>query len=562
MNKGIGVSSGYGIGTVMIIEEPKFEISASKSNDPNAELGRFVQALKAYGNEIRAQIEHSRENGFTEDAEILELHLQITHDHGMQAELIKRINEGLKAERALLEVRDLYVKRFLSSDVEFVRSKATDLRDVADRILNILLDVKKIDLSDVPEGTVLVAKDLSPSLTASIENQRIMGIVTQTGGATSHSALLAKSKGIPAVFGVKDIINKAKPGDKIIVDGSGIVILCPDEDELKKYEDLRDDYLYRKNLLNNFNNKPTLTKDGTPLMLTLNVTHEEDLDINVSHDGIGLLRTEYLFMQRDNMPSEEEQFEEYKRIAEHAQGKPVIVRTLDVGGDKDIPYLHLDKDENSFMGSRAIRYYLKNEDISHAQLRALLRASVYGNIKLLLPMVVEIDEIRRVKNLVKELMVELDLEGIAYNKNIQIGAMIETAAASIIADILAKEADFFSIGTNDLTSYTMAVDRGNSEVAYLYSPYQPAILRSVQHAVSCAQMAGIPVGMCGEDASNPYLIPVWLGIGLEGFSVSPSMILSTRARLSQFTLEEAKKITQAVLKMDNATEIEEYLKNR
>ena len=559
MHKGIGVSEGYAIGIVYTVEDSLSEIKERKSLDSNAELGRLAAKLQKYVNALKDQIQDAQTNGNKELEEILLTHLQIARDQGLQNEVISRVHSGLSGENALIEVRDLYIERLSASDVEFVRSKASDIRDACNRVLELLLDVKMPDISHVRENTVIVAKEVSPSLTASIKNGNIVGIVTEVGGLTSHSAIIAKSKDLPAVFSVKGIMDKAHNGDTIIVDGSGTVILNPTKEQLDKYIDLLEEYRYEKSKPNDFCCKPTVTKDGERITLCINSGTITMLAGLSDSDGVGLLRTEYIFMREQEMPDEEKQFREYKAIAEALEGKKAAIRTLDVGGDKHIPYFNIKKEENPYMGLRALRFFLKNEKVSRTQLRALLRASAYGNIFLTLPMVVEMEEIRKVKQLLKELMVELDLESIPYNKNIKTGVVIETAAGSLMADLIAKESDFISIGSNDLTAYTMAADRGNSEVAYLYSTFQPAVLRSIKHIIDCAVNANKPVGICGEAAADPLLIPVFLGFGMKFYSVAPSKLLSTRAEISRWTIAEAKEIAQKVMTMDNADDIKEYL---
>ena len=384
---------------------------------------------------------------------------------------------------------------FASMGDELMQQRATDMRDIKTRMQKVLMGVESVDIASLPAGTVIAAKDLTPSMTAGINTQNVVGIVTELGGRTSHSAILARALEIPAVVAVSDFLAQVKNGDEIVLDGlEGTVYVNPEAEVKADYESRREAFLKEKKELEQYIGKPTVTKDGVQVELVANIGKPEDVEKVLQYDGegVGLFRTEFLFMDRNSMPTEEEQFEAYKKVAVAMNGKPVIIRTLDIGGDKEIPYMGLEKDENPFLGYRAVRFCLdRKDDIYKPQLRALLRASAFGNIRIMVPLVTCIDELREVKAIIAELKKELDEAGIAYNKDIQVGIMVETAAASLIADIFAKEADFFSIGTNDLTQYTMSVDRGNDKVSYLYSPLNPAVLRSIQRIISCGREAGI-----------------------------------------------------------------------
>ena len=446
---------------------------------------------------------------------------------------------------------------------ELLQQRATDFRDIKTRMIKILLGIEEVDISQVPANTVLVARDLTPSMTAGINPDNIAGILTEVGGRTSHSAILARAMEIPAVLSIEGICSIVKNGDVVAIDGtSGEAIVNPDEDTVKEYEQKLADYKKEKALLAEYAGKPSVTKDGTKVELVCNIGKPEDAKKAVECDGegIGLFRTEFLFMDRDSVPTEEEQFEAYKSVAETMKGKPVIIRTLDIGGDKAIPYLGLEEEENPFLGFRAIRYCLQRTDLYKTQLRALVRASAFGKIKIMVPLVTCVDELRSVKAMVADIMKELDGEGIAYNKNLEIGVMMETSAACMIADILAKEAAFFSIGTNDLTGYTMAVDRGNAKVAYLYSTYQPAVLRSIKRIIECGKKEGIMVGMCGEAAADSKLIPLLLAFGLDEFSVSATSVLKTRKTISNCTVEECKALADKVMQCNTEEEVLDILK--
>jgi phosphotransferase system enzyme I (PtsI) len=388
--------------------------------------------------------------------------------------------------------------------------------------------------------------------------------VTELGGKTSHSAILARALEIPAVVAVPGILDQIEDGDDIVLDGSaGIVIVKPDETEKSEYTSKRETFLREKKELEKYIGQPTITKDGVKVELVANIGNPDDVEKVLQYDGegVGLFRTEFLFMDRTSMPTEEEQFEAYKKVAVSLAGKPVIIRTLDIGGDKEIPYMGLAKDENPFLGYRAIRLCLdRKEDIYRPQLRALLRASAFGGIKIMIPMVTCIDEIREAKALIEEVKAELDMKGIDYNKDIQVGIMVETAAASLMADVFAKEVDFFSIGTNDLTQYTMSVDRGNEKISYLYSTFNPAVLRSIRHIITSAREAGIMVGMCGEAASDPMMIPLLLAFGLNEFSMSASAILRARKMITGYSSEELQSVADKAMSFVTAKEVEDYMR--
>jgi phosphotransferase system enzyme I (PtsI) len=375
---------------------------------------------------------------------------------------------------------------------------------------------------------------------------------------------LARALEIPAVVAVSDFLTQVKNGDSVILDGdTGIVYVNPDTEIGTEYSVKRDAFLAEKKELEQYIGKPTITKDGVTVELVANIGKPKDVEKVLQYDGegVGLFRTEFLFMDRNSMPTEDEQFEAYKKVAEALSGKPVIIRTLDIGGDKEIPYMGLEKDENPFLGYRAIRLCLdRKEDIYKPQLRALLRASAYGNIKIMIPLVTCIDEYREAKMVIDELKLELDRQGIAYNKDIQVGIMVETAAASLIADIFAKEVDFFSIGTNDLTQYTMSVDRGNDKISYLYSTFNPAVLRSIRRIITCAREAGIMVGMCGEAASDPMMIPLLLAFGLNEFSMSASAILYSRKLITSLSTEELQSVAEKAMSFATTKEVEDYMR--
>ncbi len=563
MNKGIAGSSGYGVGKVVIISDAKPEYENRTITDTDAEIKRYDDAVAAFTEKTHAMAEAMKESVGEHNAEILEGHILLLTDPGMEEITKGSIMSGTCAEAAFESTCDMFAGMFQMADDELTRQRATDIGDIKVRMLKILTGTPDMNISEVPAGTILVAEDLTPSMTAGIVKENVAGIITAVGGKTSHSAILARALEIPAVLSVDGIVDKVSDGMTAVVDGcDGICILDPSQEEIEKYQAKREKYLSDKALLEVYRGKDTVTADGVKVHLYGNIGNPEDAKQVAACDGegVGLFRTEFLFMGASELPSEEEQFQAYKAAAETMEGREVIIRTLDVGGDKDIPYLGLEKEDNPFLGFRAVRYCLQNKDSYRVQLRALLRASAFGDIKIMVPLVTCVDEIRSVKALVKELMAELDAENIAYNKDIQVGAMIETPAASLIADLLAKEADFFSIGTNDLTQYTMAVDRGNAKVAYLYSSYNPAVLRSMKNIIEAANAAGIMVGMCGEAAADPLLIPLLISFGLGEFSVSATSVLATRGTIAKWSKAEADELTAKALSLATETEVAELLK--
>ena len=563
MKKGIAGSAGYGVGKVVIISDAKPEYENRTITDTDAEIKRYDDAVAAFTEKTHAMAEAMKESVGEHNAEILEGHILLLTDPGMDEITKGAIMSGTCAEAAFESTCDMFAGMFQMADDELTRQRATDIGDIKVRMLKILTGTPDVNISEVPAGTILVAEDLTPSMTAGIVKENVAGIITAVGGKTSHSAILARALEIPAVLSVDGIVDKVSDGMTAVVDGcDGICILDPSQEEIEKYQAKREKYLSDKALLEVYRGKDTVTADGVKVHLYGNIGNPEDAKQVAACDGegVGLFRTEFLFMGASELPSEEEQYRAYKAAAETMEGREVIIRTLDVGGDKDIPYLGLEKEDNPFLGFRAVRYCLQNKDSYRVQLRALLRASAFGDIKIMVPLVTCVDEIRSVKALVKELMAELDAENIAYNKDIQVGAMIETPAASLIADLLAKEADFFSIGTNDLTQYTMAVDRGNAKVAYLYSSYNPAVLRSMKNIIEAANAAGIMVGMCGEAAADPLLIPLLISFGLGEFSVSATSVLATRGTIAKWSKAEADELAAKALSLATETEVAELLK--
>ncbi len=565
MYKGTSASAGIGIGKAAIVEDVQLVITKESIGDAEAEIARFKAALEQSIEDTGALAADLATRVGEKEAEILNGHLMLLSDPMLIGEIENSIkNDGVNSEFAIEQVCNTYADMFASMGDELMQQRATDMRDIKTRMQKVLMGVESVDIASLPAGTILVAKDLTPSMTAGINPANVTGIVTELGGRTSHSAILARALEIPAVVAVNDFLNNVKNGDEIVLDGSdGTVYVNPESAVKEEYEKKREAFLQEKKDLEQYIGKPTVTRDGVHVELVANIGKPEDVDKVLQYDGegVGLFRTEFLFMDRTAMPTEEEQFEVYKKVAVAMNGKPVIIRTLDIGGDKEIPYMGLEKDENPFLGYRAIRFCLdRKEDVYRPQLRALLRASAFGNIKIMVPLVTCIDELREAKALIEEIKKELDEAGIAYNKDIQVGIMVETAAASLIADIFAKEADFFSIGTNDLTQYTMSVDRGNDKVSYLYSPLNPAVLRSIKRIITCGREAGIMVGMCGEAASDPLMIPLLLAFGLNEFSMSASAILRSRKLITGYSTEELQAVADKAMSFATEKEVAQFMR--
>ncbi len=562
MIKGTAASDGIGIGKVLVIEEHSLEYTPRTITDTEAETERFNGAVKEFIENTEAQAEALRKSAGDKEAEIMTGHITMINDPYLRGEIEALIKGGQCAESALETMCDMFIQMFSAADDEMMKQRAADVRDIKTGVLSILLGIKEVKVSEAPAGTVLVARELTPSVTAGINKDNIVGIITETGGKTSHSAILARALEIPAVLSVPDAASLFKNDQCVIVDGSsGEVIADPDEEQTNVYTKKRSDFIAERKELEKFRGVSTKSASGEEYELVCNIGKPADAvkAMECDGEGVGLFRTEFLFMDRTAMPTEEEQFEAYKKAALIVKGKPLIIRTLDIGGDKDIPYMGLAKEENPFMGFRAIRYCLKNRDMFKVQIRAILRASAFGDVRIMFPLVTCVDEVRDGKALVEECKAELRAENAEFNEKIPVGIMVETAAAAVLADVLAKESDFFSIGTNDLTGYTMACDRGNSDVSYLYSALQPSVLRMIKRTIECGRAEGIPVGMCGEAAANPQMIPLLMSFGLTEFSVSAPSVLKVRKCISKWTKQEADEVCAKVMSLATEKEADEYL---
>ena len=563
MMKGLGVSDGYGIGRVMLILDQKLDYTPREIADVDAEITRFHDAIDQFTKNTLEQAEAVRKSTGDKEAEILEGHIAIIADPFMKGEIENLIKAHQCAEAAVEQICQMFIDMFTATGDDLTMQRAADVKDIRDSLLAILLGVQEVKISDAPEGTVLVVRELTPSMTAGIKKENIVGIIAETGSQTSHSAILARAMEIPAVLSVPNALSQLSSGEQIIVDGfNGDVVTAPAQDTLDEYVAKRDTFLREKRELELYRGKPTVSASGETYELCCNIGTPKDAAKAMEKDGegVGLFRTEFLFMDRTALPTEDEQFEAYKTAAVVLKGKPLIIRTLDIGGDKEIPYLGLEKEENPFMGFRAIRYCLKHRDMFKSQIKAILRASAFGDVRIMFPLITAVEELREGKTLVEEAKSDLRASGIEFNEDIPVGVMTETSASGVIADLLAKEADFFSIGTNDLPGYTMACDRGNSDVGYLYSPFQPSVLRLIKSIIENGVRAGIPVGMCGEAAANPMMVPLLISFGLTEFSVSAVSVLKVRKCIANWTKDEADKVAEKVMSMATEKEITDYLK--
>lgn len=562
MLKGVNASDGIGIGVARVAVEPDLSFTPTAPKDLEAEKLRFSAARDKFIARTNEQIKRMKADGLENEAGIMGAHIEFAEDDGILESVNDSIDDGMCAEQAVTEAYNMYYNMFINMEDELFQARAADVADVKTGLLANLLGKELVDLSNLPEHSVVVVRELTPSMTADIDKNNIAGIITETGGRTSHSAIIARAMEIPAVLSVENCTTAINNGDLLIVDGTqGEVFLDPSNEELDSYRFKAELLAADKKRLEVYRGKPTNTADGMSKLLVANIGNPDDATAAIEHDaeGVGLFRSEFLFMDASELPTEDEQFSAYQKVALRMKDKPVIIRTLDVGGDKEIPYLNLVKEENPFMGFRAVRYCLANPEQYKVQLRALLRASAFGDIKIMVPLVTDLVELRKVKKLVEECKKELDERGVAYDPNIEVGTMIETPSASLIADLLAAECDFFSIGTNDLIGYTMCADRGNDRIGYLYEVYQPSVLRSLKRIIEEGNKAGILVGMCGEAAADPLIIPVLISFGLGEFSVSSPSILRTRYIISQWTKEEADALTEKVMKLETAAEVKAAL---
>ena len=556
---GIGASDGIAISKAYLLIEPDLSYSNDKISDVSAEVEKFQNAINQSKVELM-QIRNNAEVALGADkAAIFDAHLLVLED----PELISPIEDNIKnnqanAASALMEVAQNFITIFESMDNEYMKERAADIRDVSKRVLSHILGVKLPNPSMIDESVVIIAEDLTPSDTAQLNKEFVQGFVTNIGGRTSHSAIMSRSLEIPAVVGTKDVTEQVSEGDIVIVDGStGEVIINPEASVIESYKEKQSAFIAEKEALKQLVNDPSVSKDGVHVELAANIGTPDDL-VGVKNngaEGIGLYRTEFLYMGRDQMPSEDEQFEAYKTVLSAMEGKRVVVRTLDIGGDKELPYLNLPKEMNPFLGYRAIRLCLDQQDIFRTQLRALLRASEFGKLSIMFPMIATINEFRSAKAILEEEKSKLSESGVKVSNDIELGIMVEIPSTAAMADIFAKEVDFFSIGTNDLIQYTMAADRMSERVSYLYQPYNPAILRLVKQVIDASHKEGKWTGMCGEMAGDTTAIPLLLGLGLDEFSMSATSILKARKQIKNLSQADMKKLAEKAINCATQEEV-------
>lgn len=556
---GKGISEGIGLGKTVILKENELKIEKQKIEDISAEKQQIYDAVK----EVESEIEKLIQNIDGTEKEIMQAYLMILQDPSLIQETIKIIeqdkcNSAYAVENGLNQI----IKTFEEMDDPYMAARSRDIEDMKKRILAKLLKIEEIDLSKLPENTILVAKELSTSDTAKMNLKNISGIITEIGGVNSHMAIIARTNEIPAVVGIKHIFENIKENDYIALNGAtGEIFLNPTQEKIKELTKNQENIKQEKQELEKYKNKKAITKDGHQVELLANIGGPQDIQIVIDNtaEGVGLLRSEFLYMDAKDFPSEEEQFEAYKKIAESLENKRLVIRTLDIGGDKDLKYMKLPKEENPFLGYRAIRIYLDNVDLFKVQLRAILRASSYGNVAIMLPMISSIEELRKSKEIIEEVKQELKEKNIKFNENIEVGIMIEIPSSAVMADEFAKECDFFSIGTNDLIQYTIAVERGNEKLANLYSHFNPAVIRLIKSAIDGAHKNGILCGMCGEAAGDVRFIPLLVGLGLDEFSMNANKILKVRKLITDLDFEECKQLAKKVLQLNSAEDVKRIL---
>jgi len=556
---GKGISEGIGLGKAVILKENELKIEKQKIEDISAEKQRVYNAIK----EVENEIENLIQNISGTEKEIMQAYLMILQDPSLTEETINIIEQEKCNSAYAVEIGlNKIIKTFEEMDDPYMAARSRDIEDMKRRILYKLLKIKEIDLSKLPKNTILVAKELQTSDTAKMNLKNISGIITEIGGVNSHMAIIARTNEIPAIVGIKHIFENIKENDYIALNGAtGEIFLNPTQDKIEELTKNQENLNQEKHELEKYKNKKAITRDGHQVELLANIGGPQDIQIVVDNtaEGVGLLRSEFLYMDAKDFPTENEQFEAYKKIAEGLENKKLVIRTLDIGGDKDLKYMKLPKEENPFLGYRAIRIYLDNVDLFKVQLRAILRASSYGNVAIMLPMISSIEELQKSKEIIEEVKQELKFKNISFNENIEVGIMVEIPSSAIMADEFAKECDFFSIGTNDLIQYTIAVERGNEKVADLYSHYNPAVIRLIKFAIDGAHKAGIFCGMCGEAAGDVKFIPLLVGLGLDEFSMNANKILRARKLITDLDFEECKQLAKEILQLDSTEDVKNRL---
>ncbi len=546
MYKGTGASPGIALGKALVIEHSELVIEKKTIENIDKEIQKLESAVKVSKEELTKVKEKALAELGEHEAEIFEAHLLVLEDPELIGSAISKIrDEKVNADYALNEIKEMFVAMFESMDNEYMRERAADIKDVTNRVLRHILGIKVVDLAELDEEVVLIAHDLTPSDTATMNKNMVLGFLTDIGGRTSHTAIMARTLEIAAVVGLNDITKKVKDGDYIVFNGdTGEVIVNPDEETKAKYASLKEEFEEYRKSLELLKGQASITTDGRHVELAGNIGSPNDVEGLIKNDaeGVGLYRTEFLYMDKeDSFPTEEEQYEAYKAVLEGMNNKPIVIRTLDIGGDKELPYFEMEAEMNPFLGYRAIRLCLDRKDIFKTQLRALYRASVHGKLRIMFPMISSLEELLDAKEVIKEVLKELDAENIAYSNDVEVGMMIEIPSAAVISDVLAKHVDFFSIGTNDLIQYTCAVDRMNQKISHLYNQFNPAVLRLIKMVIDNAHKEGKWVGMCGESAGDQRMIPILLGFGLDEFSMSPISILPARKLITSLSYADMQK---------------------
>ncbi|MDF2520186.1 MAG: ptsP [Clostridia bacterium] len=560
--RGVGASSGIAMGEVFI-KASAAKVEKAYTKDVEGEPSRLAAAIEQSREQLDTVIQTTKSKVGVEEAQIFEAHKLMLED----PELVDRTKEKIKIEKvqahwAVQETVQELLKIFDGIDDEYIKERAADLKDVSERLIDNLLGVNGFNLDSITRPVIIAAKELTPSDMTKLPEGMVLGIITEAGGAVSHTAIISRVMGIPAIVAAEGLMKSVSSGDLLAMDGGkGEYFVNPEADVVRCYEQKISEQQERRKNLQQYIGKRSVTIDGFEISIGCNIGNPRDVDAVLQNDGagIGLFRSEFLYMERSSLPTEEEQFQAYKQVAEKMNPKPVIIRSLDIGGDKQIPYMDFPKEENPFLGYRAIRYCLEEREIFRTQLRAMLRASAYGKVKIMLPMISTVEEVRAARQELYKAMAELRSDELPFDESIEMGIMIETPAAAVITDKLAEEADFFSIGTNDLTQYTLAVDRMNSKVAMLYSTYHPAVLRLIKLIIDSAKRADVWVGMCGEAAQDERLIPVLLGMGLDELSVSPPQVLKVRKQISCLDKREMEHQVKTILDQSSAADVLKYI---
>lgn len=560
MLKGKGVSEGIGLGKVVILRNEEIKPEKVQIENVILEKEKFYKAISKVQNEIEELIK--KISGTEKD--IMQAYLMILQDPTLIQETIEIIEkEKCNAAYATEIGFNTIIQTFEEMDDPYMAARSADIADMKKKVLYKILNKEEINLSQLPSNTILITSELTTSDTAKLNLNNIAGIITEVGGVNSHMAIMARTHEIPAVVGVKQIIKQIKDGDLIAINGeTGEIFINPSKEEWTRFEEIRENSKKEKEKLETYKKEISATKDGHHVELLANIGGPQDIELIMKNtaEGVGLFRSEFLYMNSEDFPTEKEQFEAYKKVAEKLQNKRIVIRTLDIGGDKNLKYMKLPKEDNPFLGYRAIRIFLDNISLFKVQLRAILRASAYGNLAIMIPMISSIEELRESKKVIQEVKDELRTKQIPFNENIEIGIMIEIPSAALMAEELAKECDFFSIGTNDLIQYTIAVERGNEKVSNLYTHFHPAVIRLIKSTIDGAHKNNILCGMCGEAAGDPAFIPILIGLGLDEFSMNANKILQARKLIRKLNFQECKQIAQDILKLNYTEEIKRKLK--